>query len=121
MPSQLGRLFAESVASRDAEALRGLLQPTVSFRALTPGGVLQRDDAIAVVDDVILGTWFSPERVITRVLTVDCSEIGPVNRVSYRFEVQLPDGGYTIEQQAYFKSENDRISWLHILCSGFVR
>jgi hypothetical protein len=121
MATQLGERFARTLATRDADALRDLLTPTVTFRALTPGSVWQRDSAGAVVDDVILGTWFSPECLITRVLAVDCAEVGSVDRVSYRFEVALPDGRYVIEQQAYFKVESGRISWLHILCSGFVR
>ncbi len=121
MATQLGERFARTVATKDADTLRDLLAPTVSFRALTPGRVWHCDDADAVVDDVILGTWFSPERSVTRVLAVDCAEVGPVHRVSYRFEVEQPDGQYVIEQQAYFKTENGRISWLHILCSGFVQ
>lgn len=121
MATQLGERFARTVATQNADALRDLLSPTVRFRALTPGRVWKRDDADAIVDGVILGTWFSPERQITRVLAVDCAEVGSVDRVSYRFEVQLPDGRYVIDQQAYFKTEKGKISWLHILCSGFVQ
>ncbi len=46
--------------------------------------------------------------------------VGPVDRVGYRFQAKLPDGDFIIEQQAYFRAENDKISWLQILCSGFV-
>ena len=109
------------MAAQDAAALKELLAPRVSFRALTPGRYWEIDDADAVVDDVILGSWFSPERSITRILKVDCATVGTVERVGYRFRVDLPDGEFIVEQQAYLKTQNDKVSWLRILCSGFVR
>jgi hypothetical protein len=121
MSIELGECFVRAVAARDADALRILLAPEVEFRALTPGRVWQRSDADAVIDDVILGTWFSAERSVTEIVAVDCAEIGPIGRVGYRFVVRFPDGDHLIEQQAFFKAEDDRISWLQILCSGFVR
>lgn len=121
MPTDLGVRFAQTVAAQDAAALKQLLAPRVSFRALTPGRCWESDDADAVVDEVILGTWFSPERSITRILKVDCATVGTVDRVGYCFQARLPDGDFIIEQQAYLRAENDKISWLRILCSGYVR
>ncbi len=104
MPTDLGERFARTVAAQDADALKELLAPKVSFRALTPGRYWESDDADAVVDDVILGTWFSPERSITRILKLDCATVGTVERVGYRFQVKLPDGDFIVEQQAYLKT-----------------
>lgn len=126
MPIDLGERFARTVAAQDAGALKNLLAPKVSFRALTPGRYWESDDADVVVNDVILGTWFSAERSITRILTLDCatlshvSHVDRVDRVGYRLQAKLPDGDYIIEQQAYLRAENDTITWLQILCSGFV-
>lgn len=120
MPTMLGERFARTVAARDAAGLRELLAPKVSFRALTPGNVWESGDANDVVDRVILGTWFSPQRSINEVLAVESVGLGPIDRVGYRFQVTLPDGEFIVEQQAYFKTEGNRISWLRILCSGFV-
>lgn len=120
MPTDLGDRFARKVAAQDGAALKALLAPRVNFRALTPGRYWESDDADVVVDDVILGTWFSPERSITRILHVDCAVVGTVERVGYRFRVDFPDGEFLVEQQAYLKTDNDRVSWLRILCSGFV-
>ncbi len=126
MATDLGEHFAQAVAAQDADALKKLLAPNVSFRALTPGRFWESDDADAVVDDVILGTWFSPDRSITRILKVDGATIGTVDqierveRVGYRFQAKLPDGDFIIEQQAYFQAENETITWLRILCSGFL-
>jgi hypothetical protein len=120
MPTDLGERFVRSVAAQDAESLRELLAPKVSFRALTPGRYWEIDDADPVVDEVILGTWFSPDRSIARILGIDSATAGAVVRVGYRFQAKLPDGDFIVEQQAYLKAENDKISWLRILCSGFV-
>lgn len=121
MPTDLGERFARTVAAQDAAALKELLAPRVSFRALTPGRCWESDDADTVVDEVILGSWFSPECSITRILKVDCATVGSVGRVGYRLQAKLPDGDFIVEQQAYLRVENDKISWLRILCSGFLR
>ena len=121
MPTNLGERFANAVAAKDAVALRALLAPDVNFRAITPGKFWEGDDANAVVDDVILGKWFSPERSITAILRVDCGTVGTVDYVAYRFRATRPDGSFVIEQQAYLEAEDGRISRLEILCSGFVR
>jgi hypothetical protein len=121
MGTQLGERFARALAAKDAAALKDLLAPTVDFRALTPGRAWENHDAVAVVDEVILGTWFAPDRSITDVLAVGCDEVGPVQHVSYRLRATLPDGDHVIEQQAYLRTDGERISWLRILCSGFVR
>jgi hypothetical protein len=120
MEPTVGERFARAVAAKDAGALKRLLAPKVRFRALTPGNIWECSDADAVVDDVILGTWFSEERSITQVLAVDCDRVGSVDRVGYRFQARLPGGDFVVEQQVFFKATNNRISLLHILCSGFV-
>jgi hypothetical protein len=68
----------------------------------------------------MLGTWFDPERRITEVLAVDTDSLGPMRRVGYRFLVDRPDGEFTVEQQAYYETDGDRISWLRIMCTGFL-
>jgi hypothetical protein len=118
MPTDLGERFARTVAAQDAETLKELLAPKVGFRALTPGRTWECDDADTVVD-VILGTWFSADRSITQLIRFECATVGAVGRVGYRFQVKLPDGDFIIEQQAYLRAKDDKISWLRILCSGF--
>ena len=87
----------------------------------TPGKVLESDDADAVLDEVILGTWFSPDRSITQILGVYCDTVRPLSIASVTgSRCKLPAGDFIVEQQAYLKTDNDRISWLRILCSGFV-
>jgi hypothetical protein len=120
MPTDLGERLAHAIAAQDAVALKALLAPDVSFRALTPGKFWECEDADVVVDDVILGKWFPPERSITAILGIDCATVGAVDHVAYRFRARRPDGDFVIEQQAYLTTNEDRICWLQILCSGFI-
>ncbi len=46
--------------------------------------------------------------------------MGALDRVSYRFKVKRPEGEFVIEQQAYFQIDDEKISWLRIMCSGFL-
>jgi hypothetical protein len=87
MTTNLGERFVNAIAVKDAVALRALLAPDVNFRAVTPGKFWEGDDANAVVDDVILGKWFSTERSITAILRVDCGTLGTVQRPGVRSSV----------------------------------
>src|SRR4249919_2905365 len=83
MPTDLGERFARTLAAQDAVALKALLAPHLSFKALTPGRCWEGDDADEIVDDVILGTWFPPERSITGILSIDRGAVGAVDHVAY--------------------------------------
>ena len=120
MAEQVGDRFAHALADKDAVALKELLEPGVDFRAMTPGGFWEANDADVVVDETMLGTWFAPERRIVEVLAVDTERVGSLDRVGYRFKVERPDGDFVIEQQAYYETRDERISWLRIMCSGFL-
>ena len=58
--SDLAHRFTAALAARDAVALRSLFGSEVDFRALTPGRVWEAPTPDAVIDDVILGSWFEP-------------------------------------------------------------
>jgi hypothetical protein len=120
LTTRVGERFARAIADKDAVALKALLRPEVDFTAMTPTKFWEGRDADAIVDDVMLGTWFGPERRITETLAVEADTIGSMGRVGYRFHVQRPDGEFTLEQQAYFQTEGDQISWLRIMCTGFL-
>jgi hypothetical protein len=119
MVTGLAKRFAHTVA-RDGDALRELMAPKVSFHALTPDRCRENADADVLVDEVILGTRFSPECSITRPLGVDAATVGAVDGVGDRFEATLPDDDFVVRHQANLEAENDKIAWLHILCWGFL-
>lgn len=87
---------------------------------MTPGKFWEATNVDVVVDEMMLGTWFVPERQITNVLSVTTDRVGSLDRVGYRFAVKRPDGEFVIEQQAYLETDGDTISWLRIMCSGFL-
>lgn len=120
MAELVGERFARALADKDPVRLKALLRSDVDFRAMTPGKFWEATDADVVVDDTILGTWFDPERRITDVIVVETDRVGSLDRVGYRFNVERPDGEFVIEQQAYFETDGEKISWLRIMCSGFL-
>ena len=120
MAALVGERFARALAEKDAVGLKALLRSDVDFRAMTPGKFWEASDVDVIVDQTMLGTWFDPERRITEVLAVETDSVGSLDRVGYRFKVERPDGQFVIEQQAYFETDGDKISWMRIMCSGFL-
>ena len=120
MAEGIGERFAHALANKDAAGLKALLAPEVDFRAMTPGKFWESNDVDAIVDETILGTWFALEARITDVLSVQTQALGSRDRVGYRFTVNRPDGDFTIEQQAYYESDGGQITWLRIMCSGYL-
>jgi hypothetical protein len=122
MSSDRGAQFARAIAGKDAATLRGLLDPTLDFRAMTPRRFWESASADEVVDDIILGTWFDPNDHIDSLEELEVGEpVLDCERVGYRFRITNPDGAYLVEQQAYYRVDDaDRIGWLRIMCSGFL-
>ncbi len=120
MNSGIGDRFANAVAKKDGPALLDLLDPDVDFRALTPGRFWEASSARALVEEVIFGAWFEADDHIDALEDVQIGAVADRDRVGYRLRITNADGVFLVEQQAYFDVENDRISWLRILCSGYV-
>ena len=120
MTTSIGEQFARALADKDAARLKELMQADTDFRGLTPGKAWEANDADTIVDKIVLGTWFAPDRKITEVLSVDNDHVGSTKRVGYRFAVHRPEGESVIEQQAYYRTDADKISWLRIMCTGFL-
>jgi hypothetical protein len=118
--SDLAHRFTAALAARDAGTLRSLFGAQVDFRALTPGQVWEAGTPEALVNDVILGSWFEPSDVIQRIESVQHGRVGTRTRIGYRLRVQNPIGTFTVEQQAFCDLVDGRITWLRLLCSGFV-
>ena len=115
----VGERFARALASKDRATLCALLTDPVDFQALTPRRHWQATEP-GQVGDVILGTWFGPADDIEAALAFSHSSLPGRERVSYRLRVRNADGVHVVEQQAYYNAEGGRISWLRILCSGYL-
>jgi hypothetical protein len=120
MGNQVGEQFARALAAKDADGLKRVLRTDLDFRAMTPGRFWESSDANAVVDDIILGTWFGPTDRIIELVSVETDDVGTRERVGYRMKVTNADGDHVVEQQAYFETDGDRISWLRIMCAGYL-
>src|SRR5690349_13836620 len=117
MSDTLGRRFAQAIADKDEAGLRDLLADDVDFKGLTPGRVWEGDSPDDVVATVF-GHWFEPaDRIVAVDDVTDGETVGDTARVSYRFDLENPDGTYVVEQQAYYRG-NGRIEHLRVMCSG---
>jgi hypothetical protein len=118
--TDLGERFVRAIAAKDAPVLRDLLQPDIDFRAMTPGKFWEASTAPDLVDDIVFGRWFGPNDHIDAVEAIETATVVDRYRVGYRFRVTNDDGPFTVDQQAYFEVKDDRISWLRIMCAGYL-
>ena len=114
----LGTDFAQAIAAKDADRLRGLLPPDIDFKGLTPRRVWEAGTPDEVVS-VVFDNWFEPTDDIESVEHVDTDAFADRERVGYRFRVRNADGAHIVEQQAYLTPTDGRISWMRLVCSGF--
>ena len=118
---ELGRAYAQSLASKDFATIERLLHPNVTFRGLTPGKtryLWESHEATSVVTD-ILQLWFEKTDRIESLERLEVDRVGDRNRVAYRFSGSNPEGKFVVEQQAYYSVVDGKISWMSVVCSGF--
>jgi hypothetical protein len=119
MEMPVGERFARAIAAKDAPALLELLAPEIDCRAMTPGRFWEPSSPGELVNDVILGKWFEPTDHIEGIERIECDTVADRERVGYRFRVTNQDGTFLVEQQAYLGVEDDGVTWLRIMCSGY--
>jgi hypothetical protein len=115
----LGNDFAQAIAAKDADALLGLLSPALDFAAMTPSRFWESQSSDEVVNQFILGRWFGPDDRIEALEHVEHDAFANRERVGYRLRVARDGVPHIVEQQAYFTSDGDRITWLRIMCAGY--
>ena len=116
--STLGKAFAEALATKDFDALRGLLHEQIDFRGLTP----RRYWEASTPDEVIQGVlrqWFEDSDHIDELVHLETGSFADRQRVGYRFRGHNPDGEFVVEQQAYLEERDGKIGWMRAICSGF--
>ena len=118
--NRLGTAFATALAQNDFDTIESLLADDIDFRALTPRKFWEMHTAKEVVADV-LQIWFDPDDHVDELVAV---QVRPVangrSHVSYRLRVTNADGPHLVEQQAYFDCGDERITWMRVLCSGYL-
>ncbi len=114
-----GQRFARALAAKDHAAVLASLAPDVDFRGLTPNRAWEASTAEEVLG-ILFDSWFEDSDEVTGLLDVTAgSPVEDTEQVSYRLALSTPEGPHTAEQQAYYRSDGGRISYLRVLCSGF--
>jgi hypothetical protein len=111
--------FVSAIAQRDHEAMRALLAHDIDFKAVTPRKFWEGAAPDEVLD-AVFGHWFEESDHIEEVVHTDHGEdVGDTKRVGYRFRITTPDGPHFVEQQAYYRDDEDQIVYLRVVCSGY--
>jgi hypothetical protein len=115
----LGNRFGAALAAKNAAALRAMFADRVDFRAMTPNRTWDGATPAGVIDDVVLGTWFSSSHSMELVEATTTGVVGQRHGFVYRLQGTNGDGGFVIEQHAYAEVAEGKITWMRVLCSGF--
>ena len=115
----LGVRLAEAIAAKDTDAVTSLLATDVDFRALTPRKFWEATRPAQVLE-ILFDNWFEDSDHIDALVGVaQGADVEDTHQVGYRLAITNPDGPHTVEQQAYYRTEGDRISYLRLVCSGY--
>jgi hypothetical protein len=117
-PASLGGSFADALAAKDFDRIRGMLHPEIDFRGLTPRRQWEASDPDTVIGE-ILREWFEESDEIEELLQVETDSFADRERVAYRFRVRNPEGLFLVEQQVYLSERDGQIGWMRTVCSGF--
>jgi hypothetical protein len=114
-----GERFARALAAKDSGALYALLGDPVDFQALTPGRHWQAGTGRQAVEEIILARWFGAGDDIIELCSVTPGWVLDREHIAYRLRVRREGRDYLVEQQAYYRTEGSRITWMRVLCSGY--
>jgi hypothetical protein len=118
MPSP-GEQFARALSNQDGNALCAALAGTVDFQALTPRRHWQASTGRQAAEEIILGQWFDSQTRILELCSVVTGQVADIAHIAYRMRVRRDGSDYLVEQQAYYRTDGSRITWMRVLCSGF--
>ncbi len=114
-----GERFAQALGRKDRDVLCALLADPIDFQALTPRRHWQAATGRQVAEEIILGHWFDAGDDILEVCSVATGQVVDCEHVAYRLRVRTDGDDYLVEQQAYYSTEDGRITWMRVLCSGY--
>jgi hypothetical protein len=114
-----GERFARALAAKDDAALCALLAERIDFQALTPGRHWHAATPRQVVEEIILGQWFGTGDHIQELCSVTTGQVSEREHVAYRVRVRRSGSDYLVEQQAYYSTDGEHITWMRVRCSGY--
>ena len=109
--------LVDAIVGRDLARARGLLDPGIDFRAMTPKRIWEADGP-AEVEEVLRAWLADPDEEIESVEATAPVTVEDTQRVGWRVRGRDADGPFVFEQQAYLREDEGRIAWLRIMCSG---
>lgn len=117
MPASATVELVDAILARDFSRARGLLDPAIDFRAMTPKRVWEAEDPAGVEE--VLRAWFEhPERDVERVEPTEPASVEDTVRVGWRVYGDDANGPFVYEQQAFVRERDGRVVWLRVMCSG---
>ena len=114
-----GEQFARALSQQDRDGLCAALADAVDFQALTPRRHWQASTGRQATEEIILGQWFDAGKQILELCSVVTGQVADCGHVAYRMRVRSDGQDYLVEQQAYYRADGPRITWMRVLCSGY--
>jgi hypothetical protein len=115
--SELGKGLITALAQRDFPRLASTLTPEVRMRALIPPGPVEVSGAEAVAAK--FSSWFADAEEL-ELIRSGTDTVADRLHVFYRLRVKKPgDHRKIVEQHLVCAVDDDRISALDLVCSGF--
>ena len=112
-----GTGFVAALAERDFQRLAETLTPDVRMRALIPPGLVEVSGADAATAK--FESWFGDAEEL-RLIRAGSNAVADRLHVFYRLRVKRAgDVPKLVEQHLLCALENDRISGLDLVCTGF--
>lgn len=110
-------LLADAIVDLDFERIRGLLDPDIDFRGMTPKKVWEADGPAEV--ESAMRQWFqNPVREVEAVEATEPTRVHDTWRVGWLVSGHEADEAFSFEQQAYVRENEGRIVWLRVMCTG---
>jgi hypothetical protein len=115
--SELGKGLITALAQRDFPRLASTLTPEVRMRALIPPGPVEVSGAEAVAAK--FSSWFADAEEL-ELIRSGSDTVADRLHVFYRLRVKKPgDHRKIVEQHLVCAVDDDRISALDLVCTGF--
>jgi len=114
-----GERFARAFAAKDHDAIRDVLAENIDFRGMTPRSFWEAASTDQVLQ-VLFDNWVDANDHIDALEYVEQgADVADTHHVAYRLAISTPDGPHVLEQQAYYRSDGGRMTYLRVMCSGF--
>jgi TusA-related sulfurtransferase len=114
--TSIGQAYLDALAVRDFDRIEKLLHPHIRFRALIPRAVREGTTAEEALS--WLRRWFG-DAYVFNLMQFSIDQIVDRLHIAYRVHVRDQDGWQEVAQHIYCIIQNEVITDMALLCSGF--